>query len=200
MPQYLETLNPAQREAVTTLRGPLLIVAGAGSGKTRVLTYRIAHLLENGIAPWNILALTFTNKAAREMKERIANVVGEKVAGQLWMGTFHSIFLRILRIEAETLGYSPTFSVYDTSASQGAIARIIKEMNLSTDDYAPRRIAARISWQRITWCYPPNTSTNRLSQNRIADRKFLERARSMRPTSRHSAGQVPWTLTTSYSR
>lgn len=154
MPQYLETLNPAQREAVTTLRGPLLIVAGAGSGKTRVLTYRIAHLLENGIAPWNILALTFTNKAAREMKERIANVVGEKVAGQLWMGTFHSIFLRILRIEAETLGYSPTFSVYDTSASQGAIARIIKEMNLSTDDYAPRRIASRISMAKNNLVLP----------------------------------------------
>ena len=113
--QYLNELSEVQREAVTTYNGPALIIAGAGSGKTRVLTYRIAHLLKQGVAPWSILSLTFTNKAAREMKDRIASVVGESTAKQLWMGTFHSMFMRILRAEANKLGYVNSFTIYDTA-------------------------------------------------------------------------------------
>ena len=104
MKSYLQELNDVQRQAVTNIDGPVLVIAGPGSGKTRVLTYRIAHLIEEGVAPWEILALTFTNKAAREMKERIAKVVGNK-ANQVWAGTFHSIFARILRVEADKIGY-----------------------------------------------------------------------------------------------
>ena len=109
---YLDELNDSQRAAVLYNEGPSLVIAGAGSGKTRVLTYKIAHLLDLGYEPWSILALTFTNKAAREMKERIARKVGER-ARYLWMGTFHSIFSRILRIEAQTIGFTSNFTIYD---------------------------------------------------------------------------------------
>ena len=112
MTDYLNELNESQREAVLYNEGPSLVIAGAGSGKTRVLTYKIAYLLDNGYEPWSILALTFTNKAAREMKERIARQVGQERARYLWMGTFHSIFSRILRAEAEALGFTPNFTIY----------------------------------------------------------------------------------------
>jgi len=117
MSQYLEELNDIQRQAVEQKGGPILVIAGPGSGKTRVLTYKIAYLLEAGINPWNILALTFTNKAAREMKERISRVVGSG-AGRVWAGTFHSIFSRILRVEAEYIGFTSQFTIYDTEDSR----------------------------------------------------------------------------------
>ena len=107
MEDYLSKLNPQQRDAVEYLDGPQLVIAGAGSGKTRVLTYKIVHLITHGVEPWRIMALTFTNKAAREMRERIEQLVGEKVASKLWMGTFHSIFSRILRREADKIGFRP---------------------------------------------------------------------------------------------
>ena len=109
---YIEELNEGQRAAVLYNEGPSLVIAGAGSGKTRVLTYKIAYLLENGYQPWNILALTFTNKAAREMQKRIAELVGQEIAANLWMGTFHSIFSKILRFEAEKLGYTSSYTIY----------------------------------------------------------------------------------------
>lgn len=142
---YLKGLNKAQRAAVENINGPSLVIAGAGSGKTRVLTYRIAHLLRMGNAPSSILALTFTNKAAREMKERIGNVVGTDIARYLWMGTFHSIFARILRSEAETLGYPSTFTIYDTADSKSLIRSILKDMQLSDKAYKPNTILNRIS-------------------------------------------------------
>ena len=115
---YLNQLNPQQRDAVGYLDGPSLVIAGAGSGKTRVLTYKIVHLLQNGYEPWRILALTFTNKAAREMRERIEALVGSETASKLWMGTFHSIFARLLRINAERLGYNSYFTIYDSADSK----------------------------------------------------------------------------------
>jgi DNA helicase-2/ATP-dependent DNA helicase PcrA len=143
--QYLDQLSPVQREAAVNYKGPSIIVAGAGSGKTRVLTYRIAHMLEEGVPPYHILALTFTNKAAREMKERIAAVVSEPRARSLWMGTFHSVFARILRVEAEKLGYPASFTIYDTADSRNVVKMILKEMNLSDETYKPNEIASRIS-------------------------------------------------------
>lgn len=145
MSQYLESLNPAQQQAVLHKDGPMMIIAGAGSGKTRVLTYRVAYLMEQGIDPFNILALTFTNKAAREMKERIAQVVGASEAKNLWMGTFHSIFARILRIEAERLGFPTNFTIYDTQDAQRLLGSIIKEMQLNKDLYKTKQVASRIS-------------------------------------------------------
>ena len=127
---YIKELNESQCAAVTYNDGPSLVIAGAGSGKTRVLTYKIAYLLENGYNPWNILALTFTNKAAREMKERIARQVGAERARYLWMGTFHSIFSRILRNEAEHIGYPSNFTIYDGSDSKSLLKSSIKEMQL----------------------------------------------------------------------
>ncbi|MDD3567126.1 MAG: 3'-5' exonuclease [Bacteroidales bacterium] len=143
--QYLNELSDVQREAVTTYNGPALIIAGAGSGKTRVLTYRIAHLLKQGVAPWSILSLTFTNKAAREMKDRIASVVGESTAKQLWMGTFHSMFMRILRAEANKLGYVNSFTIYDTADSKSLISSIVKELKLDTQTYKVNEVLGRIS-------------------------------------------------------
>ncbi|MBR2443038.1 MAG: UvrD-helicase domain-containing protein [Rikenellaceae bacterium] len=140
----LSTLNPAQREAVENFETASLIIAGAGSGKTRVLTSRIAYMLQKGVAPQSILALTFTNKAAREMRERIALVAGPE-AGRVVMGTFHSIFLRILRAEADKIGFDPNFTIYDTSDSVSLIKNIIKEMNLADDVYKPKSVYARIS-------------------------------------------------------
>ena len=145
MADYLNELNDVQREAVVHTKGPSLIIAGAGSGKTRVLTYRIAHLLNQGINPRSILALTFTNKAAREMKERIGHLVGDNLARNLWMGTFHSIFARILRNESQALGYPSTFTIYDTQDSKNAVRQIIKSMNLDEQIYKPGEVFSRIS-------------------------------------------------------
>ena len=145
MPDYIEELNEGQRNAVLYNDGPSLVIAGAGSGKTRVLTYKIAYLLENGYQPWNILALTFTNKAAREMKERIARQVGPERARHLWMGTFHSMFLRILHAEAGYIGFTSQFTIYDTADSKSLIRSIIKEMGLDEKVYKPGMVQARIS-------------------------------------------------------
>lgn len=145
MPDYIEELNEEQRNAVLYNDGPSLVIAGAGSGKTRVLTYKIAYLLENGYQPWNILALTFTNKAAREMKERIARQVGPDRARHLWMGTFHSIFLRILHVEAQHIGFTSQFTIYDTADSKSLIRSIIKEMGLDEKVYKPGLVQSRIS-------------------------------------------------------
>lgn len=145
MPDYIEELNESQRAAVLYGDGPSLVIAGAGSGKTRVLTYKIAYLLENGYNPWNILALTFTNKAAREMKERIARQVGVERARHLWMGTFHSIFLRILHAEAAQIGFTSRFTIYDTADSKSLLRSIIKEMGLDEKVYKPGTVQARIS-------------------------------------------------------
>jgi len=145
MPDYIEELNEGQRNAVLYNDGPSLVIAGAGSGKTRVLTYKIAYLLENGYQPWNILALTFTNKAAREMKERIARQVGPERARHLWMGTFHSMFLRILHVEAGHIGFTSQFTIYDTADRKSLIRSIIKEMGLDEKVYKPGMVQARIS-------------------------------------------------------
>ena len=142
---YIEELNESQCAAVTYNDGPSLVIAGAGSGKTRVLTYKIAYLLENGYNPWNILALTFTNKAAREMKERIARQVGMERARYLWMGTFHSIFSRILRAEAQHIGFTSQFTIYDTADSKSLLRSIIKEMGLDEKTYKPGAVQSRIS-------------------------------------------------------
>lgn len=142
---YKDELNKSQYEAVTYTDGPSLVIAGAGSGKTRVLTYKIAYLLENGYNPWNILALTFTNKAAREMKERIARRVGVERARYLWMGTFHSVFSRILRAEAQHIGFTSQFTIYDTADSKSLLRSIIKEMGLDEKTYKPGNVQARIS-------------------------------------------------------
>lgn len=142
---YLKGLNEPQYQAVTTLEGPLMVLAGAGSGKTRVLTMRIAHLITNLVDPFNILALTFTNKAAREMKERIAKVVGTSEARSLWMGTFHSVFARILRAEAHYLGYPSNFTIYDTQDSLNVLKKVIKDLNIDSDLYKPKKVMSRIS-------------------------------------------------------
>jgi len=142
---YLKGLNEAQFEAVTTLQGPLMVLAGAGSGKTRVLTMRIAHLITNGVDPFNILALTFTNKAAKEMKERIAKVVGVSDARSLWMGTFHSVFARILRSEAHYLGYPSNFTIYDAQDALNVLKKVIKDMNIDAEIYKPKKVLSRIS-------------------------------------------------------
>ena len=145
MNNYLDNLNESQREAVIHKEGPMIIIAGAGSGKTRVLTYRIAHLMNQNIDPFNILSLTFTNKAAREMKNRISDVVGFSEAKNLWMGTFHSVFARILRSEADHLGFPSNFTIYDTQDSVRLISSIIKEMQLDKDKYKPKQVLSRIS-------------------------------------------------------
>ena len=145
MNTYLDSLNEPQKQAVLQKDGPMIIIAGAGSGKTRVLTYRIAHLMQSGVDAFNILSLTFTNKAAREMKERIAGVVGQSEAKNLWMGTFHSVFARILRSEADKLGFPSNFTIYDTQDSVRLMGTIIKEMNLDKERYKPKQILGRIS-------------------------------------------------------
>lgn len=141
---YLEGLNPPQREAVVNTDGPAMIIAGAGSGKTRVLTYRIAHLIKSGVDPFNILSLTFTNKAAKEMRERIEKVIGPD-ARNIWMGTFHSVFSRILRAEGEKLGYPSNFTIYDSDDSKSLIRTIVKELNLDDKVYKANGVLSKIS-------------------------------------------------------
>lgn len=142
---YLETLNPEQLDAVRNTEGPSMVIAGAGSGKTRVLTYRIAHLIERGVDPFNILALTFTNKAAREMKSRIAEIIGQSEAKNISMGTFHSVFSRILRHHSDKLGYPSNFTIYDTQDSRSLLKTIIKELKLDDKTYKPNLVHGRIS-------------------------------------------------------
>ena len=167
---YLQNLNEAQREAVLRTEGPALVIAGAGSGKTRVLTYRIANLLKQGARPSSILSLTFTNKAAREMKERIAGVVGENTARYLWMGTFHSIFARILRTEHETIGYPSNFTIYDSADSKSLIKTIIKSFQLDDKIYKPGVVAGRISMAKNN-LLTPNVYAN-TAEIRTADKSM----------------------------
>lgn len=142
---YLDELNDVQRKAATHINGPLMVLAGAGSGKTRVLTFRIAHLIEKGVDPFNILSLTFTNKAAREMKTRISRIVGDGMSKSIWMGTFHSVFSKILRFEADRIGYPSNFTIYDSDDSKSLLKTIIKELNLDDKVYKPSLIQRRIS-------------------------------------------------------
>lgn len=142
---YLNTLNEAQRKAVENTEGPVMVIAGAGSGKTRVLTYRIAHLINKGVDSFNILSLTFTNKAAQEMKERIGKIIGGTEARNIWMGTFHSVFSRILRSEAEKIGYPQNFTIYDTQDAKNLIKTILKEQGLDPKIYKPNLVYSRIS-------------------------------------------------------
>ncbi len=155
MAEYLKHLNEAQREAVLAVEGPVMIIAGAGSGKTRVLTYRIAHLIAQGSDAFNILALTFTNKAAREMRERVVDLVGPE-AKNLWMGTFHSVFAKILRFEGDRLGYPSNFTIYDSEDSKKLINQIIKEQNLDTEIYKAKAIQGRISALKNNLITPKN--------------------------------------------
>ena len=167
---YLQGLNDVQTQAVTTTEGPVLVVAGPGSGKTRVLTYRIAYLIEQGTAPWEILALTFTNKAAREMKERISKVIGKR-ATYIWAGTFHSLFARILRVEAHHIGYPSNFTIYDTDDTKSLIGSIIKEMNLDKQVYGANAIKNRISSAKSSLITPKVYAQNEelLAQDKIAN-------------------------------
>lgn len=173
MKSYLAALNEVQRQAVTQTEGPVLVVAGPGSGKTRVLTYRIAHLIEEGVAPWEILALTFTNKAAREMKDRIAKVVGDK-ANQVWAGTFHSTFAKILRVEADKIGYPSSFTIYDSDDTKSLIGAIIKEMNLDKTVYNVNAIRSRISSAKSNIIPPKAYQQNEelMQQDRMAKRPY----------------------------
>ena len=156
----LNELNEGQRAAVEYCDGPQLVIAGAGSGKTRVLTYKIAYLLERGMAPWNILALTFTNKAAREMKERIGRLVGQERTMYLQMGTFHSIFARILRAEAEQIGFNSNFTIYDQADARSLVKSIIKEMQLDDKAYKPNGVADRISMAKNHLLLPQQYATS----------------------------------------
>lgn len=170
MLDYLQGLNESQHEAVVRTEGPALVIAGAGSGKTRVLTFRIAHLLKQGVKPSTILALTFTNKAAREMKERISAVVGERAARYLWMGTFHSIFSRILRTEHETIGYPSNFTIYDSADSKSLIKTIIKSLQLDDKMYKPNVVAGRISMAKNN-LITPNVYANH-AEIRLTDKSM----------------------------
>lgn len=175
MDEFLRHLNESQRDAVIYNEGPSLVIAGAGSGKTRVLTYKIAYLLKNGISPYNILALTFTNKAAREMKSRIAEVVGEEIARRLWMGTFHSIFSKILRREADKIAYRSDFTVYDSQDSKNLIKAIIKEKALDDKIYKSSAIQARISSAKNALITPFQYETD---EELISDDNYFKRGRT----------------------
>ena len=168
----LEALNESQRKAVEYIDGPSLVIAGAGSGKTRVLTYKIAYLLQQGMKPWNILALTFTNKAAKEMRTRIGQLVGEERARYLYMGTFHSIFSRILRREAEKIGYTSNFTIYDESDSRSLIKSIIREMNLDDKVYKPATVHNRISMAKNHLILADDYAIDRNALQRDRDAKM----------------------------
>src|SRR4026207_281447 len=145
MQDYLRELNERQREAVLHINGPLMIVAGAGSGKTKVLTTRIAHLMANGVESFSILALTFTNKAAKEMKERVERILGNHEARNLYIGTFHSVFARILRFEADKLGFPRNFTIYDTDDAKAVVKTVVNELSLDDKHYKPATVYHRIS-------------------------------------------------------
>ena len=171
---YLNSLNTVQKDAVTTLNGPVLVIAGPGSGKTRVLTYRIAHILQSGISADHILSLTFTNKAAKEMQERIHSVVGASANG-IWAGTFHSLFSRILRMEAHHIGYPTSFTIYDTEDSKNVLSALIKELNLDKETYQVNQLRNRISAAKSALVTPTMYETNAefLKQDKAAGRPMI---------------------------
>ena len=169
MIDLLNELNEPQREAVTTIEGPVMVIAGAGSGKTRALTYRVAYMIQEGIDPFSIMALTFTNKAAREMKERITQLVNASDARNVWMGTFHSIFARILRIEAEKIGFTSNFTIYDTDDSKALINQILKDLQLDTKIYPAKSVLSRISSAKSSLYSPDDYAKDPEIQE--ADRK-----------------------------
>ncbi len=170
MKEHIQQLNDSQRAAVLADDGPALVIAGAGSGKTRVLTLRIAYLLSKGVKPWNILALTFTNKAAEEMKVRVGQIVGPDLAKDLWMGTFHSVFGRILRYEAEKVGFPSSYTIYDTSDSESLIRSILREMKIKEKEYKPRLIHSKISSAKNDLVLPSAyaNDSNRMLADKIA--------------------------------
>jgi DNA helicase II / ATP-dependent DNA helicase PcrA len=172
---YLDELNTIQRQAATQIDGPVLVVAGPGSGKTRVLTYRIAHMIQSGIAPWEIMALTFTNKSAKEMKERITKVVGPR-GERVWAGTFHSLFAKILRVEAEHIGYPSNFTIYDSDDTKSVVTAIINEMNLNKEQYNANTIKSRISSCKSN-LITPKAYLNRadmMEEDKAAKRPFFQ--------------------------
>lgn len=171
--RYLDELNSQQRAAVEYCDGPSLVIAGAGSGKTRVLTYKIMHLIRLGIEPYRILALTFTNKAAREMKDRISKAVGDKVAARIRMGTFHSVFLRILRLHADRLGFNPNFTIYDTTDSRSLIKLIIKELGLDEKQYKPASVGSQISNAKNAMMTPEQYREQYYDSDRKAKRPMV---------------------------
>lgn len=172
MSDILTELNEIQRQAVTQIEGPVMVIAGPGSGKTRVLTYRIAYMIQQGIPPNQILALTFTNKAAKEMKERIERVLQGNISG-LWSGTFHSLFARILRIEASHIGYPSQFTIYDTDDSKSLLRTIVKELNLKSDDYPANQVLSRISYLKTNLITPRSYERDEklLNSDRISNRR-----------------------------
>lgn len=181
---FTEGLNPEQAAAVNHINGPMLIIAGAGSGKTRVITNRIANLIANGVAPWNILALTFTNKAAGEMKSRIGKMIKAQTAEKIWAGTFHSIFARLLRSEAERIGYDSNFSIYDTDDSLSLIKKVFDELRLtaSSSSFTPQAVRGRISSMKnklVTWQHI-HDNPNRFNDKEFAEiyRKYQEKLRA----------------------
>ncbi len=175
--EYLNGLNTSQREAVEQIDGPIMVIAGAGSGKTRVLTYRIAHMIKLGIDPFNILALTFTNKAAKEMTERISSIVGGSEAKNITMGTFHSVFSRILRFNADLLGYPTNFTIYDTQDSKSLLKDIIKELNLDDKTYKPGMVLGRISAAKNNLLSPEAYAQNAeiLQEDKLSRRPEMSR-------------------------
>lgn len=172
---YLDNLNPQQRDAVEYIEGPSLVIAGAGSGKTRVLTYKIVHLLSMGVEPYRILALTFTNKAAREMKQRISDVVGDKIASRLWMGTFHSVFLRILRRHYDVIGFKSGFTIYDSADSKSLVKLIIKELGLDEKQYKASSVASQISNAKNAMMTPEQYHAEYYDSDRRAKRPMVSR-------------------------
>jgi DNA helicase II / ATP-dependent DNA helicase PcrA len=175
--EYLNGLNGSQREAVEQIDGPIMVIAGAGSGKTRVLTYRIAHMIKQGIDPFNILALTFTNKAAKEMTERINSIVGGGEARNITMGTFHSVFSRILRFNSDRLGYPQNFTIYDTSDSKSLLKDIIKELNLDDKTYKPSMVLGRISAAKNNLISPEAYAQNKeiMEEDKMSRRPEISR-------------------------
>jgi len=173
--KYLEELNPPQRQAVEHIHGPVMVIAGAGSGKTRVLTYRIAHLINNGVDPFNILSLTFTNKAAQEMKERIGKIVGQSEAKNIWMGTFHSVFAKILRFEAEKINYPSNFTIYDSADSKSLMSSIIKERQLDDKIYKTNLVLSRVSAAKNNLISPQKYAQNSqiMAEDAASGRKHI---------------------------
>lgn len=189
--EYLSALNSVQHDAVTNTEGPVLVIAGPGSGKTRVLTFRIAHLIEKGVAPWEILTLTFTNKAAREMKTRIEEVVGDR-ANRVWAGTFHSIFARILRVEASKIGYPSNFTIYDSADTKSAISSIIKDLNLDRNAYNVNSIRSRISSAKSNLISPKAYVEDKelMQQDRQSKRPHLHKIYAMYMSKCRRAGAM----------